>query len=228
MSRSKTESVRNAFLTAAIEVFLEVGFEQAAMDAIAARSGRAKSTLYRYFDSKEALFSALIVKASQGHDNEIINFLYRSGNGPQTGNSTENAVDSLIFPSHEADCKHALTQFGQYILTHFHTPQALAVRRMMIAAAATHPEIGRHYYEQGPSRVIKHLEQYFSPLIDMGYFHRADPHVVACHYFGLLVSEINEAGLHNVITKLNDEQSKEIASRSVTVFMRAYVCEFPQ
>lgn len=224
MSRSKSESVQNAFLSAARDVFLEVGFEQSTMDQIATRSGSAKSTLYRYFDSKESLFSALIIKASQGNDNEFINFLYRTGDAPQLSNSSESAVDSLIFPSHEENCKDALTKFGQYILSSFHTPRALAARRMMITAS-TNPDLGQLFYEQGPNRVIHHLELYFKPLIDRGYLYTADPHVVACHYFGLLESEVNEAGLHNVITQLSERQISDIVSRAVEVFIRAYVCK---
>ncbi|WP_410012184.1 TetR/AcrR family transcriptional regulator [Sodalis sp. C49] len=227
MPRSKTETVRNAFLVAAKEVFLEVGFDQASMDTIAARSGSAKSTLYRYFDSKESLFSALITEVSRGEGSEMINFLYRSGNGPQVDNNSVNFVDALAFPDNQADCRQALIRFGQYILTHFHTPQVLAVRRMMIAAS-TNPETGRLFYQQGSARVIQHLEHYFKPLIDRGYLYQADPHVVACHYFGLLLSEVSEAGLYNVITQLDDEKITAMVSRTVEVFIRAYVRDVPE
>ncbi|WP_037035752.1 TetR/AcrR family transcriptional regulator [Rahnella sp. WP5] len=222
MSRSKSESVRNAFLSAARDVFLEVGFEQSTMDQIASRSGSAKSTLYRYFDSKESLFSALIIKASQGNDNEIINFLYCTGDGPQPISSSESAVDSLLFPNHEENCKDALTKFGHYILSSFHTPRALAARRMMITASAN-PDLGQLFYEQGPNKAIQHLGLYFKPFIERGYLYEADPHVVACHYFGLLESEINEAGLYNVIIQLSEQQITDIVSRAVEVFIRAYV-----
>jgi AcrR family transcriptional regulator len=222
MSRKKTENVRNAFLSAARDIFLEVGLDQSTMDQIAARSGSAKSTLYRYFDSKEALFSALIKKAAEGQDNEIINFLYRSGDAPQHSYGPGNAIDSLIFPSLEHNCKDELTKFGQYILTSFHTPRTLAARRMMIAAS-TNPALGRLFYEQGPERVIQHLSRYFKPLIDKDFLYDADPHIVACHYFGLLESEINEAGLHNVTTQLSEGEISDIVSRAVEVFIRAYV-----
>ncbi|MVT05948.1 hypothetical protein CD006_25670 [Enterobacter sp. 10-1] len=227
MSRSKTENIRNAFLNAARDLFLEVGFEHTTMDAIAARSGSAKSTLYRYFDSKESLFSSLIAIASQEHDGEIINFLYRSGHGSQFSSLSGNAIDSLNFPDHEEDCQYALIKFGQYILTSFHTPQSLAVRRMMIAAS-TNPDLGRLFYQQGSARVVYHLEKYFKPFIEKGYFYNADPHVVACHYFGLLESEINEAGLYNVIVQLSERQISNIVSRAVEVFMRAYVRKYPE
>ena len=44
-------------------MFAEHGFEAARLDDVAARAGVAKGTLYLYFDSKEALFEALIRNA---------------------------------------------------------------------------------------------------------------------------------------------------------------------
>jgi hypothetical protein len=53
--KTKTEARREAILAAAKAVFEEMGFEQATMSEITARVGGSKATLYRYFDSKEAL-----------------------------------------------------------------------------------------------------------------------------------------------------------------------------
>ena len=50
---------RQAILTAAAEEFWQSGFEHARMDAIAARAGIGKSTIYEYFSSKTALLSAV-------------------------------------------------------------------------------------------------------------------------------------------------------------------------
>lgn len=51
---------RQAFLTAALDEFFERGFAAARMDDIARRAGLSKGALYLYFESKEALFTALI------------------------------------------------------------------------------------------------------------------------------------------------------------------------
>ncbi|QDB81936.1 TetR/AcrR family transcriptional regulator [Acinetobacter pittii] len=221
MSRSKSSTVRNAFLIAAKDIFLEVGLEQATMDAIAAKSGSAKSTLYRYFESKEALFSALLTEASSLNNNEMMNFLYQSGNSSQSNISFEDFINSLEFSTQEGDIQDDLIKFGQYIITNFYTPKALAVRRMMITAS-TNSEIGQQFYLQGSAKVIEKLENIFKTLINTGYFYESNPHVVACHYFGLLGSEINEASLYNVSLDLNDKEITSMVHRSVETFMRAY------
>lgn len=64
MRRARTdeakEARRLAFLNAALDAFFERGFSAARMDDIAARAGVTKGTLYLYFNSKEALFTALV------------------------------------------------------------------------------------------------------------------------------------------------------------------------
>jgi AcrR family transcriptional regulator len=59
--RVRRKEARPGELTAAaLELFVEKGFAATRLDDVAARAGVAKGTLYRYFDSKEALFRAVI------------------------------------------------------------------------------------------------------------------------------------------------------------------------
>ena len=54
------EERRNEILSAALEVFIEKGYNKASMDDIVRASGLSKGTLYWYFKNKEALFVDLI------------------------------------------------------------------------------------------------------------------------------------------------------------------------
>src|SRR5690349_10794849 len=47
-------------LSAALEAFVENGFAATRLDDIAERAGVSKGTLYLYFESKEALFKAVV------------------------------------------------------------------------------------------------------------------------------------------------------------------------
>ena len=49
-----------ALMAAALDTFFEHGFAASRMEEIASRAGVSKGALYLYFDSKEALFKALI------------------------------------------------------------------------------------------------------------------------------------------------------------------------
>jgi len=54
------EELREHILWAAKDVFLEMGFERASMDEVAARAETSKRSLYAHFESKEKLFLAVI------------------------------------------------------------------------------------------------------------------------------------------------------------------------
>ena len=51
---------RNSILLVAKDVFLETGYERASMDAVAARAGTLKRSLYAHFESKDKLFLAVL------------------------------------------------------------------------------------------------------------------------------------------------------------------------
>jgi len=62
VARPRSEEAHRAALEATVEVLLEAGVEGTTLEEVAARSGVAKSTLYRHFGSREAL----IAKAARG------------------------------------------------------------------------------------------------------------------------------------------------------------------
>lgn len=59
-SPQKTEATRAAIVDAAYADFLERGYARSTMLGVAQRAGLSKVTLFRYFESKEALFDAVV------------------------------------------------------------------------------------------------------------------------------------------------------------------------
>lgn len=59
-SPEKTAQTRRAIVSAALAEFLDKGFANATMDAVARRADVAKGTPYRYFPTKEALFEGVV------------------------------------------------------------------------------------------------------------------------------------------------------------------------
>lgn len=59
-SPEKTALTRQAIVDAALSEFLERGFANTAIETVAKRAGVAKGLIYRYFTTKEALFSAVV------------------------------------------------------------------------------------------------------------------------------------------------------------------------
>ncbi len=54
------DELRDHILWTAKDVFLDMGFERASMDVVAARAETSKRSLYAHFESKEKLFLAVI------------------------------------------------------------------------------------------------------------------------------------------------------------------------
>ena len=54
------DKLREHILWVAKDVFLEMGFERASMDVVAARAETSKRSLYAHFENKEKLFLAVI------------------------------------------------------------------------------------------------------------------------------------------------------------------------
>lgn len=59
-SPQKTQATRRTIVEAAFQEFLEHGYARGTTASVAQRAGLSKVTLFRYFDSKEALFEAVI------------------------------------------------------------------------------------------------------------------------------------------------------------------------
>ncbi len=63
--REGSAEKRAAILSAARELFLSEGFERASMDAVAARAGVSKRTVYDYYGDKRALLLAVVEQAAE-------------------------------------------------------------------------------------------------------------------------------------------------------------------
>lgn len=97
----KKETVRADILSAAREVFMKLGYEKAPLREIANRAGLTKGAIYAYFNSKDALFCALVDPAVQ----------YITGTLKHS-ESSERALEGRS--EKEALCEEAVRGFQKY------------------------------------------------------------------------------------------------------------------
>jgi AcrR family transcriptional regulator len=118
------DEVRERILWAAKDVFLEMGFERASMDVLAARAATSKRTLYAHFESKDKLFLAVV---------DLVRELYlgKLKTPADYGKDTADAV--VLF------C-------GRFLQLLLYEP-ALRTCRLGIAEAERLPEAAARYYD---------------------------------------------------------------------------------
>lgn len=129
---------------AAKQIFMESGYEAASMDAVAARAGVSKATIYVHFEGKQALFEAIIRR------------------------HTETLFNRIQLPEKFADLRQALTALARSFVEMILIPDALAMYRVVAAEAARQPEIGEAFYAAGPAYCRQKVGEYFLTLARRG------------------------------------------------------------
>jgi len=134
-----TKSLQNAeqkqvsIVQAALSLFLDQGFAATSMDAVASLAGVTKQTVYRYYPSKEELFTAVMEKIRADEPSP-----YTFGN---------------------ADLDTELNNFGRTLLSFHLTPAALGVYKMMLSEGGQESLL-KPFMKAGPNRVMKPLMEF--------------------------------------------------------------------
>lgn len=143
MSGSRGRKAEQIY-AAAKQIFMESGYEAASMDAVAARAGVSKATIYVHFEGKRALFEAIIRR------------------------HTETLFNRIQLPEKTTDLREALTMLAKSFVEMILTPDALSMYRVVAAEAARQPEIGEAFYAAGPAYTRQRVAEYFLTLARRG------------------------------------------------------------
>ncbi len=181
-------------------VFLASGFTETTMQAVAARAGASKETLYRHFGSKEGLFAEVVHNRARCLLGQLDAGFER--------------------PDSVADVLHAL---GRNLLETMTSREVTALLRIVVAESPRDPAIGRIFHAVGPERTRVRLTQFLAAARERGEFAGADPSLAATIFLGAITSHA-----HTVRLVLQDSQPmgmSEIETRVdevVAMFMRHY------
>jgi AcrR family transcriptional regulator len=152
---------RAQVLAGARHVFLGSGFSAASMGEIARAAGVSKGTLYVYFDSKTALFRALIEDEKR------------------------NAAERLTaFDPGDHDVGTVLTRFAERFIAELTAAEHVALVRAVVGAAEAFPEIGRAFFEAGPAFGASRLADYLRAQVEDGVLDLDDPQDAAWRFLG--------------------------------------------
>lgn len=163
---------RAAMVASGWELFLTHGVSAVAMEAVAARAGVSKVTLYKHFPDKSSLLEACVLaemerieNAQQVHD----------------GSRSEPRVD----PSDGQDLADRLSVFGRGIMHFLASPPAIAFYANLAGELARHPDLARRFWDAGPGRTRANLTAVIADAVDRGELDAHDPAEAADHLFGL-------------------------------------------
>lgn len=220
--KKKTEAKRQAILDAASAVFRETGFHNATMNAIAARLGGSKMTLYSYFPSKEAIFLEVVRRMADSKSRELSSMLEQppSAITEVSRKLADEAYSVLKQPA--GDIAAALRRFGEKYIAFVYSAEILSIRRVLFAESVR-SETGRFYYENGPKKTIGLIAVFLEKAVANGQLKPlTDPFAAATHLRSLLNAEWYERCLFDVDVPLSAERIGKTVRDAVRVFLAAY------
>lgn len=188
-----------AILSAAREVFLEVGYGAASMDEIARRAGVAKQTIYNHFAGKDALFGEIITQLCD----ELLRPLAR----PELRAGPPEA---------------ALAALAAEVMALMLQPSSLALHRLLVAEAPRFPELGAVAYRTGVQRPVDALAAYLEEQTRAGALNVGDARLAAEQFFGMLVGHIQIRALLGVEPKPPAAFLEAAAAEAVRTFLARY------
>ena len=191
---------RRQIIEGARRVFLSEGFDAASMGEIAREARVSKGTLYVYFDSKEALFAALIAESKRA-----------------TAERNLAALDP-----EDPDVGRVLATFASGLIEKVTEPEHMALVRMVIAAAEKFPTVASTFYEAGPAHGARCLTAYLEEQNRRGRLAVPDPATTAWQFLGLCTHSLATAILAGKQPTPDPARAARLAANAVDMFMRAY------
>jgi AcrR family transcriptional regulator len=178
------EQKRTAIVTAARRAFLDGGYSQTAMDGIAEAAEVSVKTIYRHFENKDELFSA-VMQAVCG-DNGI----------PTTDQNA--AALTLRYPWFNDASVHGLTAGGIEYLNHVLSDEQLSVYRMVTRDAHRFPELGRRYHGEVVSGRTEIFVKYVDHCARANNWKIKSPRKAGNLFEALLRAGLFEEALHGI------------------------------
>ena len=186
-------------LEAGGRLFLEHGYGATSMDAVARAAGVSKATLYAHFTNKADLFSAIV--------------------------AAECARAVPMVACREADTvpvADALFRIGRELLDLLLSPEALGVYRVVVAESPRFPELGRAFYQAGPTQTLNALSTYLGGVGRRGELAVPDATAAAELFWGMIRSHAHLRCLLLVDPAPDAAQLDHHVRTVVTVFVRGF------
>jgi AcrR family transcriptional regulator len=188
---------RERLVSAAEQVFVELGYGAANMDDIARRAGMSKKTIYQVFETKQDLFAAVI----DSRRNALAAIIEGEG-----GSDSRSAEDVL---------RHFLRQIAQFVLA----PRQAALYRLAVAESQRAPEVASAFYREGSTKVCTPLTDWLTLQHERGILQVPDPRAAAKMLFYMAIAELQMRLLMGECSEPDEAAIDQRVDYAVHVFL---------
>jgi AcrR family transcriptional regulator len=196
---ARRQDRRDTILNVAQCYFLEHGYAGTSMSGIAAELGGSKGTLWNYFPSKPALFSAVLDRVAKAYRARLSQLL-------DPGNALE--------PTLRVACLSLLTKVT--------SPEAIALHRLIVAEGRRFPELAQIFFDLAPMNTRLLLADFLRGAMQRGQLRQADPVDAARALMSLTMSNSHHQMLMGQIEQPDPSQLEADVHFAVDLFLRAY------
>ncbi|WP_292182307.1 TetR/AcrR family transcriptional regulator [Mesorhizobium sp.] len=192
----KSSKRREEFLEAAGDLFLRNGFDNVSIDDIIARSGGSKTSIYRDFGGKDALFLESILQRCKRTLQPIMRPIPAS----------EDPVATLL-------------NFGVQFLKCVLSEDGILCHRIVMAEARRFPEVGQAFYAAGPQSVYRVLSKIFLQIEKQSRIAKGSADALARHFHGMILTELQMARLLANIPMPDDAQLRSHVENAIKTLL---------
>jgi AcrR family transcriptional regulator len=191
---AQVEAINRAILKAALEQFLESGYEGTGMEAVAVRAGISKGTLYARYATKEQLLQAVVEAKVESWSQ-----LYSRNDDLLS----EDAAGRLRYHAHT-------------IMTSLGSEELRGFTKMVAGAPASVPAFARAMYETGYRSTVDLLAKEIAELAQSCASPARDPRRVAEMLMAMLAGWY---GTQDLLRKVPHEEAIAFADHAVDVVL---------
>ncbi|BBM82442.1 TetR/AcrR family transcriptional regulator [Candidatus Uabimicrobium amorphum] len=190
---------KRAIIDSATTLLLELGYGHTSMDAVAAKAGVSKQTVYSHFQTKENLFRCVIMERCDAFSPSV-ELLDRQGLSP----------------------REVLEKLGRGFANLIFSHQCILMQRLLMSDAAKHQRACEIFFEAGPQRMLDMLEKYFHEQNKKGKMDIKSPQRAADHFFSMIQGTYHLKLLLNLEQDVSEQEIEETVQSVVDIYSKSY------
>ncbi len=180
----RLEKRRDAIIAAARDLFIENGYERTTLGQVVERSGGSLATIYKLFENKDGLLSAVVFESAA---------------------SSELLIKKAVAGS--SDPATVLHRLARDLRDSFLSNDVLALVRVVIARSVSDVDFARRFYEKTASSTRTSLLDLFEHWQREGRTMSATPFVLTETFLSMFLGDTHkEAIMHGAAPQLSPEE----------------------